>query len=171
MTKTDSSIVPIERIASQIYLIRGEKVMLDEALAALYGVETKVLNQAVSRNRARFPDDFMFRLSDEEFEDLRSQIVTASWGGRRNPPRAFTEHGVAMLSAVLRSEQAVQVSLAVVRTFVRLRQVLAAHEDLARKVERHDQEIAALFEHVKALLAPPGPAEKTPIGFAALGEE
>ena len=93
--------------------------MLDQDLAGLYGVETKVLNQAVSRNRERFPEDFMFRLTREEFENLKSQIVTSSWGGRRYPPYAFTEHGILMLSGVLRSEQAVQVNIAIMRAFVR----------------------------------------------------
>src|SRR5262245_5120188 len=97
------SIIPVERIASRIYLIRGEKVMLDSDLAELYGVPTKVLNQAVRRQRDRFPEDFMFQINDHEFANLRSQIVTSSWGGRRVPPYVFTEHGVAMLSSVLRS--------------------------------------------------------------------
>ncbi len=161
----DSPLVPIERIASQIYLIRGEKVMLDEDLAALYGIETRVLNQAVTRNPERFPEDFMFRLNDEEFENLRSQIVISRWGGRRIAPRVFTEQGVAMLSSVLRSKQAVRVNVAIMRTFVRLRQVLATHDDLRRKVEQHDREIAALFKHVRALLEPPETPKKDPVGF------
>lgn len=169
MAKTDS-LIPTERIASRIYLIRGEKVMLDSDLAELYGVPTKVLNQAVTRNRERFPGDFMFRLSDEEFADLRSQIVTSSWGGRRNPPRAFTEHGVAMLSSVLRSKRAVEVNIAIMRTFVRLRRILATNEELARKVAQHDREIEALFKHVKALLQPPDPPKKPPIGFVPQGD-
>ena len=111
------SVIPIERIAAQIYVIRGEQVMLDSDLAELYGVPTKRLNEQVSRNLDRFPEDFMFQLTRDEFANLKSQIATSSWGGRRTAPRAFTEHGVAMLSAVLRSRQAVQVSLAVVRTF------------------------------------------------------
>jgi hypothetical protein len=105
----------------------------------LYGVPTKALNQAVTRNSERFPEDFMLRLSIEEFEYLRSQIVTSSWGGRRYAPRAFTQEGVAMLSGVLRSERAVAVNVAIMRTFVRLRQMLATNEDLARKVAQHDQ--------------------------------
>ena len=162
--KTDT-LIPIERIASQIYVIRGEKVMLDSDLARLYGVSTGRLNEQVTRNRERFPDDFVFRLSAEEFANLKSQIAISSWGGRRKPPRAFTEHGVAMLSSVLRSQRAVQVSVAIVRTFVRLRQILAANEGLARRVARHDQQIAELFRHVKALLKPPDPCKKQPIGF------
>lgn len=125
--------MPAERIASQIYLVRGEKVLLDEDLAALYGVETRALNQAVTRNRDRFPEDFMSQLSGEEFANLRSQTVTSSWGGRRHPPRVFTEQGVAMLSTVLRSKEALQINIAIMRTFVRLRQVLASNEDLARR--------------------------------------
>ncbi len=156
----------MEHIAGQIYVIRGEKVMLDEDLAALYGVATKRLNEQVSRNRERFPADFMFRLTVQELDNLRSQNATSSWGGRRYRPRAFTEQGVAMLSSVLRSRQAAQVNIAIVRTFVRLRQVLATHEDLARKVAQHDQQIGALFKHVQALLDKPlDPPKKRSIGF------
>lgn len=165
MAKTDS-LIPIERIASQIYLLRGEKVMLDSDLAALYGIETGALTRAMKRNRERFPDDFCFQLSKEEFEILRSQTgISSQWGGRRYPPWAFTEHGVAMLSSVLRSQRAVQVNVAIIRAFVRLRKVLASNEELARKVAQHDRQIAALFKHVKALLEPPDPPKKHPIGF------
>ena len=136
---TRESLIPIERIASQIYLVRGRKVMLDSDLSALYGVPTKALNQAVTRNRERFPDDFMFRLTAEEWN--RSQSVTGSQKHRdpRYPPRAFTQEGVAMLSSVLRSKRAVEVNIAIMRTFVRLRQILATNEKLARKVARHDR--------------------------------
>ncbi|MCP4550409.1 MAG: ORF6N domain-containing protein [bacterium] len=135
MAKTDS-LIPIERIVSQIYLIRGEKVMLDSDLAVLYGVETKSLNKAVTRNRRRFPDDFMFRLTREEWDALRFQIGTSNEGrgGRRYLPRVFTEQGVAMLSSVLRSDRAADVNVAIMRTFVRLRQAIATNEELARKV-------------------------------------
>ena len=151
-----TSIIPIEQIASRIYLIRGEKVMLDADLAELYGVSTGALNQAVTRNTERFPKDFMFTLNQPEFESLISQIVISkSRGGRRKPPRAFTEQGVAMLSTVLRSKRAVQVNIVIMRTFVKLRQMLATNEELARNVAKHDREITALFEHVKKLLAPP----------------
>ncbi len=166
VAKVDS-VITIERIAAQIYVIRGEQVMLDSDLAELYGVPTKRLNEQVSRNLDRFPEDFMFQLTRDEFANLKSQIATSSWGGRRTAPRAFTEHGVAMLSAVLRSPQAVQVSLAVVRTFVRLRRVLLTNEDLARKVAQHDEEIGVLFEHIQALLGPPDTPEKPRIGFRA----
>ena len=165
MVMTDT-LVPIERIASRIYLIRGLKVMLDADLAALYGVPTKALNQAVTRNRERFPGDFMFRLTTEEWD--RSQSVTGSQKHRdpRYLPRAFTQEGVAMLSSVLRSKQAVGVNIAIMRAFVRLRRILANHEELARKVARHDREIAILFDHVQALLEPADPPEKPAIGFA-----
>lgn len=160
-------LIPVERIAAQIYVIRGQTVMIDDNLAELYGVPTKVLNQAVTRNSERFPEDFMFQLSKEEFEHLRSQIVTSSWGGRRYLPRAFTQEGVAMLSGVLRSKRAVAVNIAIMRTFVRIRQMLETNEDLARKVAEHDRKINLLFEHFKALLEPPEPPEKPRIGFRA----
>ncbi len=164
MAKTES-LIPVERIANQIYLVRGQKVMLDSDLAALYEVPTKAFNQAVTRNRERFPEDFMFRLTAEEWN--RSQSVTGSQKHRdpRYPPRAFTQEGVAMLSSVLRSKRAVEVNIAIMRTFARLRQILATDQDLARKVARHDREIAALFKHVKALLEPPDSPTKHPIGF------
>ena len=141
--------------------------MLDADLAGLYGVETKVLNQAVKRNRERFPVDFMFQLTREEFDVLTSQIVTSSWGGRRYPPYAFTEHGVAMLASVLRSKRAIEVNIAIVRTFIRLRRMLATNEELARKVARHDQEIGILFDHIRQLMEPPDPPKKRRIGFLA----
>jgi hypothetical protein len=158
------SIIPIERIAAGIYSIRGETVMLDADLARLYGVETGQLVRAVKRNRDRFPEDFAYQLSSGEFENLRRQTGISRWGGRRYAPWAFTEHGVSMLSAVLRSKRATQVSLAIVRTFVRLRRLLATHEDLARKVARHDRQIAALTEQLQRLLAPV-PVKKNPIGY------
>jgi len=126
----EKSLIPVERIEKAILLIRGQKVMLDAHLAELYGVETKVLVQAVKRNIERFPEDFMFQLSQAEFAILRSQFVTSSdWGGRRYPPYAFTEQGVAMLSSVLHSQRAVQVNIEIVRAFIRLRQMLASHVD------------------------------------------
>lgn len=161
------SVVPIERIARYVYLIRGHKVMLDSDLADLYGVPTKVLNQAVKRNIERFPDDFMFQFSKDEMENWRSQFVTsnpAAKMGLRRPPYAFTELGVAMLSTVLRSPRAIQINIAIMRTFVRLREMLATNEDLARKVARHDQEIATLFHHIQKLLEPPK-TKKHPIGY------
>jgi len=161
-------IIPVERIASRIYLMRGEKVMLDSDLADLYSVETGALVRAVKRNSNRFPEGFSFQLSDLEFENLKCQTgISRQWGGRRSPPYAFTEQGVAMLSSVLRSARAAEVNVAIVRTFVKLREVLATHKDLARKVEQHDQQIAILFDRVQKLLAPPNPP-KHPIGYVPL---
>src|ERR1700693_4180408 len=155
------SVIPVERIASRIFLVRGEKVMLDSDLAELYGVETGALVRAVKRNQNRFPKDFSFQLSDLEFENLRCQTGTSSqWGGRRYPPYAFTEQGVAMLSSVLRSDRAADVNVAIMRTFVRLREILATHEDIARKVKDHDRQIATLFSAVEKLLALPEPKKK-----------
>ncbi len=161
------SIIPIERIATGIYLIRDQKVMLDFQLAELYGVETRALVQAVKRNLDRFPDDFMFQLSKAELENWRSQIVTsnpAAKMGLRRAPYAFTEQGVAMLSSVLRSKRAVLVNIAIMRTFVRLRQMLATHKDIARKIDQHDHDIAVLYDYVKKLLGPPA-TKKKPIGY------
>ena len=145
--------VPVELIERRIYVIRGQKVMLDADLAELYQVETRALNQAVNRNLDRFPQDFMFRLTAEEGESLRSQIVISNVGrgGRRYLPFAFTEHGVAMLSSVLGSERAVQMNIVIIRAFVKLREVLASHKDLARKIEEMEatqKDHAALFSVV-----------------------
>jgi hypothetical protein len=150
-----SAIIPAERIQQCIYLIRGQKVLLDEDLARLYGVQTRALNQAVSRNADRFPEDFVFRLTAEEFANLKSQIVTSSWGGRRKPPRAFTEQGVAMLSSVLKSRRAISVNIAIMRTFVRLREILADNAALRRKIEQHDEQIKQLFLLLRQMLEPP----------------
>jgi hypothetical protein len=173
------SVVPAGRIERSILLIRGHRVMLDADLAALYEVEVKVLNQAVKRNIARFPDDFMFQLSDEESANLRyqfgtstlrSQIVTSSlgWGGRRYPPYAFTEQGVAMLSSVLRSKRAVQVNIEIMRAFVRLRQMLQSNAALAKKLEalemKYDGQFEVVFEALRQLMAPPAASRKR-IGF------
>jgi hypothetical protein len=146
MAKESVSIIPIERIQRCILLIRGHKVLLDKDLAVLYGVETRVLNQAVTRNSERFPDDFMFQLNREEFENLKSQIVNSDWGGTRKLPRAFTEQGVAMLSSVLRSKQAIQVNIAIMRVFAKLREILADNASLRRKVEQHDALIKRIFK-------------------------
>ncbi len=146
--------------------MRGEKVMLDSDLAELYGVPTMRLNEQFKRNRDRFPPDFAFQMTRQEFESLISQSAMSNTGrgGRRTPPWAFTEHGVAMLSSVLRSKKAVQVNISIIRTFVKLREVLATHKDLARKVEQHDHQIAILFDRVQKILAPPNPP-KHPIGY------
>jgi hypothetical protein len=163
------SLIPVDRIEKAILLIRGQKVMLDVDLAALYGVETRVLVQAVKRNLERFPEDFMFQLSQEEFGILRSQIVTSSdWGGRRYRPYAFTEQGVAMLSSVLRSRRAIQVNIEIMRAFIRLRQMLASHVELARKLDalekKYDAQFKQVFEAIRQLMAPPEP-KRRPIGF------
>ena len=143
-------------------MIRGQKVMVDSDLADLYRVLTKVFNQAVKRNLKRFPKDFMFRLTANEMKILRSQIVTSSWGGRRTLPYAFTEQGVAMLSSVLNSERAVQVNIAIMRAFVKLREILTTHRELAEKIaelenkyRRHDDKIQAVFDAIRELIRTP----------------
>jgi hypothetical protein len=153
--------VPMERISNMIYLVRGQKVMLSPHLAELYGVESKVLIQAVKRNVERFPDDFMFQLTYQEFVNLKSQIVTSSWGGiRRANPYAFTEQGVAMLSSILRSKRAVQVNIQIMRTFTQLRQMLSTHKDLKEKIEvmekKYDQQFQIVFEAIKQLFGQSG---------------
>ncbi len=164
-----SSVVPGEMIEKRIFLVRGQKVMLSNDLAALYEVEPRALVQAVKRNRERFPDDFMFQLSKEEFDALKSRIVISRWGGiRRATPYAFTEQGVAMLSSVLRSTRAIQVNIEIMRAFVRLREMIASHRDLARKLEalekKYDQQFQVVFEAIRQLMAPP-PVRRRPIGF------
>jgi hypothetical protein len=165
------TIIPAEVIEHRIYLIRGQKVMLDFHLAALYGVSVKRLKEQVRRNLQRFPADFMFELSDEEYQGLRSQIATSKTGrgGRRYLPYAFTEQGVAMLSSVLRSDRAIQVNIAIMRAFVRLREIMATHKDLARKLEelekKYDKQFAVVFEAIKQLMTPPEPPPKRRIGF------
>jgi len=152
-----------------ILLVRGEKVILDADIAALYGVQTGMLVRAVKRNVDRFPTDFMFRLRKDEFENLRYQSgISSSWGGRRYVPYAFTEQGVAMLSSVLKSKRAVLVNVEIVRTFVRLRKLLSTHKALARKIEameqKYDGQFNVVFETLRALMEPPK-RTKRPIGF------
>ena len=181
--KPRQSIVPVEQIEKSILLIRGQRVMLDSDLASLYRVSTKVFNQAVRRNRGRFPVDFMFRLSSEEFEilrhhfgtsNLRSQFVTSRWGGRRYLPYAFTEQGVAMLSSVLNSPRAIQVNIEIMRAFVRLRRMLASNAGLARKLNelerKYDSQFRVVFDAIRELMTPPpepGPPPRRKIGFTA----
>jgi len=160
---------PVERILHSIHVFRGERVLLDADLAALYEVETRALVQAVKRNLQRFPDDFMFQLSEREWADLKSQsVISSSWGGRRTAPYAFTELGVAMLSSVLNSERAIQANISIMRAFTQLRGMLAAHADLARKMEalerKYDGQFRVVFEAIRDLMTPPTPAKK-PIGF------
>jgi len=167
------TIVSVERIERSILSIRGEKVLLDRDLAELYGVETRVLKQGVRRNIKRFPGDFMFELTKQEFEDWRSQFVTSKGDrmGLRYRPMAFTEQGVAMLSSVLNSPNAIQVNIAIMRAFVKLRQALSTHKELAvkfseleRKIEKHDESIEAIFEAIRQLMTPPERPRKR-IGF------
>jgi hypothetical protein len=172
---TSKLAIPEERIEQRILLIRGQKVMLDADLAGLYGVSTKRFNEQIRRNPNRFPSDFMFRLSKSEFKALRSQFATSSsWGGRRYAPLAFTEQGVAMLSSVLRSERAVQVNIAIMRAFVKLRGILASHADLARKLnemeKRYDAQFRVVFDAIRELMAPPAKPRRR-IGFEAHGPE
>jgi len=165
---------PAPGVEVPIRLLRGEKVILDADLADLYGVETRVLVQAVKRNLERFPDDFMFQLNAEEFVVLRSQTVTSrGWGGRRYPPYAFTEQGVAMLAGVLNSPRAVQVNIEIMRAFVRMRRMLASHAGLTKKLleleEKYDGQFAMVFEALRQLMAPPEPKRRK-IGFRGEGE-
>jgi phage regulator Rha-like protein len=169
------SLIPIEKITSKIYLIRKEKVMLDSDLADLYGVETKVLVQAIKRNIDRFPKDFMFQLTADQYKILRSQFVTSNWGGRRYPPYVFTEQGVAMLSSVLKSKQAIKVNIAIMRAFVELRKFLYSNDKLAVKLneleketkkrfEEHQKQISLIFEAIKQLIKDDSKPKKQ-IGF------
>lgn len=157
--KTDSSIVPDEIIEQRIFLIRGQKIMFDKDLAVLYGITTFNLNKAVSRNQNRFPEDFMFRLSKDEFNTLKFHFGISRWGGTRILPRAFTEHGILMLSSVLKSERAVLVNIAIMRAFVRIRQLIGLNKDLVQKlaelehkIGHHDQDINELFAIVGRIL-------------------
>jgi len=165
-------LIPIERIEGAILAVRGCRVMLDADLAALYGVPVKSLNQSVKRNRKRFPADFMFQLTSAESRRLRSQSVTAKVGrgGRRTAPYAFTEQGVAMLSSVVRSDRAIHVNIEIMRTFVRLRHMLRANADLARRLaameQRHDRQFKVVFEAIRQLMVPPVPRRRQ-IGFGA----
>ncbi len=155
-------------IATQIHFIRGEQVMLDFDLATLYGVETKVLKQTVKRNIIRFPDDFMFELSTIEWNNLRSQFVTSSWGGIRYQPYAFTEQGVAMLSGILKSERAIEVNIAIMRTFVQLRKLMTSNKELAKKINdmenKYDEQFHVIFEAIKQLIVEENKPRKV-IGF------
>lgn len=169
-----------EKVISKIYLLRGQKVMLDSDLAEMYGVETRVLNQSVNRNADRFPEDFMFRLTEQEWTNLKSQNVTSSWGGRRKLPNVFTEHGVLMLSSVLNSEQAIAVNIRIMRVFTKLRESLLTNQDILLKLEQldknlinmghnvkmHDGEIETIFELIKEIMEEKiRPRPRNPIGF------
>ena len=151
-----------------IFLLRGHRVILNGDLAVFYGVQTRALVQAVKRNIGRFPSDFMFVLSPDEWQDLKSQNVISSWGGPRSPPMAFTEQGVAMLSTVLRSERAVQVNIQIMRAFVQMRRVLTEHKGLAAKLDaleaKYDAQFKVVFDAIRQLMTPP-PVKKRSIGF------
>lgn len=158
-------------VINKIHLVRKQKVMLDKDLAELYDVTTGNLNKAVKRNLSRFPEDFMFRLTDKEFKDLIFQNGTSSWGGTRKMPYAFTEQGVAMLSSVLNSERAVLVNIHIIRVFTRIRELLSTHKDVLLKLEQleravvqHDGEIKVIFDHLRELLNPPSEPRRK-IGF------
>lgn len=174
----DKDIIPIGPIEERIYVLRRKRVMLDADLADLYGVTTKRLNEQVGRNAERFPEDFAFKLTKQEVIDLKSQIATSSeltggHGGRRKPARVFTEHGAIMAAAVLNSPRAVEVSVFVVRAFVKLRELAMAHKEIGQKLNEleckvagHDQAIAGLINAIRELMTPPAPQKKRPIGFA-----
>ncbi|MEW6517654.1 MAG: ORF6N domain-containing protein [candidate division FCPU426 bacterium] len=154
-----NSFIPQEMIETKIYLIRGEKVMLDRDLAELYGVSVKRLKEQVKRNLTRFPADFMIRLDFKEFSNLRSQIATSSWGGQRYLPFAFTENGVAMLSSILNSDRAIMVNIQIMRTFTRIRKLLASHKEILRKLDQLEarqsqqgEQIVQIFQVIKAIL-------------------
>jgi len=164
--------ISVELIAAKIFVMRGKKVMLDRDLAELYGVETKQLVRQIKRNSERFPEDFMYQLTRKEAINLRCQIGTSSWGGRRYLPYVFTEQGVAMLSSVLHSRRAIRVNIQIMRAFIKLKEILLTHKDLASKIEKlekkyseHDQTIRAIFEAIKELLKPQPVKEKKIIGF------
>lgn len=183
-----ASLLPLEAITHHIVVLREQKVLLDSDLAALYGVETRRLNEQVRRNRARFPKDFIFELTSEEFANLKSQFATSSWGGRRKLPMAFTEHGAIMAATVLNSPRAVEVSVYVVRAFVRLRELATSHQDLAKRLDELEHKTEALamshetfsrntrnqlkqvFEALRELMTPPDPP-KRPIGFVTTDDK
>jgi len=163
-----SNIVPMENLMNKIVFLRGQKVMLDSDLAELYGVETKRLTEQVKRNPERFPEDFMYQLTNKEFTILKSQFATSSWGGRRYPPYAFTEQGIAMLSSVLHSERAINVNIAIMRAFVKLRELLLTNKELNSKLQKieakYDKQFRVVFEVLQQLMETPAKPRKE-IGF------
>jgi len=179
MEEISKRLIPDELVINKIYFVRGQKVMLDNDLAVLYGVETKRLKEAVRRNIDRFPGDFMFELTQTEFESLRSQFATSKTGrgGARYLPMAFTEQGVAMLSSVLNSETAIRVNIQIIRVFTKMRELLLTHKDILLQLERmekkltgHDEDIALIFKYLKQLLTPP-PTPRNKIGFKRKDEK
>lgn len=176
MIKKDTALVPIERISSSILFFRGQRVLLDGELAALYGVTTKRFNEQVRRNLGRFPADFMFQLTAEEITGLRSQIATSNVGrgGRRYAPYAFTEHGAIMAATILNSPLAVEMSVYIVRAFVQLRDLLGSNKELARRLDElerklasHDQAITGILKTIRELMSPPPEPRRRGIGFTA----
>lgn len=161
--------IVVDIVATKILLIRGKRIMLDKDLAKLYEVETRQLTRQVRRNIDRFPEDFMFRLTKQEFQNLMCQFGTSSWGGIRKSPYAFTEQGVAMLSSVLNSKRAIRVNIQIMRAFTQLRRMLLTNVDLKRKIEemekKYDKQFLIVFEAIKELLKPPPVKQKPPIEF------
>ncbi|MDP4264109.1 MAG: ORF6N domain-containing protein [Bacteroidota bacterium] len=178
MAKTKNKLImPDKLVMNKIYIIRGQRIMLDMDLAELYQVETKQLKRQVRRNIDRFPEDFMFELTTKEFENLRSQFGTSNWGGIRYMPMAFTEQGMAMLSSVLNSETALQVHIQIIRVFTRMKEMIMMHKDILLQLEKiekelagHNEDITLIFEYLKKLLNPPQPP-RPQIGFLRKGEE
>jgi hypothetical protein len=171
-TKLSQVQVAETSIVNKIYIIRGQKVMLDKDLAEMYRVEVKRLNEAVKRNIIRFPEDFMFQLADEEWQNLKSQTATSSWGGVRKLPFVFTEQGVAMLSSILNSETAILVNIQIIRVFTKMKQLLIDNKELFIKIEKlekqlmgHDEDLKNIFIILKKLLQKPESAERKPVGF------
>jgi len=164
-----SNLISTEVIATKILSVRSKRVMLDSDLAVLYEVKTKRLNEQITRNRKRFPEDFMFQLTEEEANFLRSQNATSNRGGRRYLPYVFTQEGVAMLSSVLNSERAIMVNIQIMRAFAQLRRMLLTNRDLKRKIEemekKYDKQFAIVFQAIRQLLEPPPLKKKGPIGF------
>lgn len=177
MAKNKSlAIVPDDIVMNKIYVIREHKVMLDSDLSELYGVETRVLNQAISRNKERFPEDFMFQLNQKEWENLKSQFVISSWGGRRTLPYALTEHGVLMLSSVLNSKQAIAVNIQIMRIFSRIRKMFIDNtelrieiEKIKKKLDNHDKNMEVVFQYLDELIEKKEKPRK-PIGFKLKGK-
>jgi len=177
VSSRNGALGPVDNIARAIWILRGQKILLDAELAALYGVTTRRLNEQVRRNRKRFPDDFLFELTVEEFADLKSHFATSSWGGRRKLRWAFTEHGAIMAATVLNSARATEMTVYVVRAFVKLRTLLASNRDLAKKLAALERSVLALdlktqdqfkevYETIRALMSDPPPKQR-PIGFTA----
>ena len=163
-------ILPDVVVLNKIYVIRGQNVMTDNDLAELYQVETKRINEQVKRNLARFPEDFMFRINEDEFENLKSHSATSSWGGRRNLPYVFTEHGILMLSSVLSSERAITINIQIMRMFIKMRELLLSHKDLFQQIEEirkklgsHDDKIEMIYQYLKRFRKSEEPIKK--IGF------